>query len=68
MNVFDDFMILDTFFVLTPSRTTALEKASRRQNREMASLQRSAAQKKAGQPHQNVSFLDRIHLYLHGTD
>ena len=67
MNVFDDFKILDTFF-LTPSRSTALEKASRRQNREMGSILRAVAQKKAGQHHTSVSFFDRTLHYLHGTD
>ena len=69
MNVFDDFKILNTFFSLTPSRTTALEKASRRQNCEMGSFQRAiVATKKAGHHHTNVSFFDRTLHYLHGTD
>ena len=51
------------FFLLTPSRSTALEKASRRQNREMGSILRAVAQKKTGQQHTSVSFFDRtLHL------
>ena len=68
MNVFDDFKILDTFFLLTPSRSTALEKASRRQNREMGSLPRAVEEKRAGHHHTNVSLFDRTLHYLHGTD
>jgi hypothetical protein len=68
MNVFDDFKILDTFSFLTPSRNTALKKASRRQNCEMGSLPRAVAKKKAGHPHTNVSLFDRTLHYLHGTD
>ena len=40
--------------------------ASRLQNGNMVSLGAKPRKKNAGQPHQNVSFIDRMHQYLHG--